>query len=126
MRPRLATLIRTRLTLAGLLALMPNAAFTAAFHNPYGMFPTNATTGDQMFAEYFRNEARILAERCLADIQTLGDWQQRRPILRQQLFEMLSLDPLPPRTDLKATVTGTVDQPGFTLEKVHFQSSPGL
>jgi poly(3-hydroxybutyrate) depolymerase len=119
--------MRKTLALAAtLLALMPGAAFAAAFHNPYGKFPTNATAGDRMFADYFRNEMHTLAERCLADVQTLEDWQRRRPQLRQQLFEMLSLDPLPPRTDLKATVTGTLDQPEFTVEKLHFQSMPGL
>jgi hypothetical protein len=45
---------------------------------------------------------------------------------RGQLFEMLGLDPLPPRTDLKATITGTLDHPEFTVEKLHFQSMPGL
>jgi len=114
------------IVVATLLALTQGDAFAAAFNNPYGKFPTNATPGDRMFAEYFRNEARTLAERCLADVQTLEDWKQRRPQLRQQLFEMLSLDPLPPRTDLKATVTGTLDQPEFTVEKLHFQSMPGL
>src|SRR5205085_3491907 len=30
------------------------------------------------------------------------------------------------RTDLKATVTGTTDGGGFVVEKLHFQSRPGL
>ncbi len=108
------------------LALIPIVGFAAAFHNPYGKLPTNATAGDRMFAEYFRNEARVLSEKCLADVRTLDDWKERRPQLRQQLVEMLGLDPLPPRTDLKATVTGTLEQPEFTVEKLHFQSMPGL
>jgi len=109
-----------------LLALLPCAAFAAAFHNPYGKFPTNATQGDRMFAEYFRNEARTLSESCLADVQTLGVWKERRLKLRQELFEMLSLDPLPPKTDLKAAITGEIEQPDFIVEKLHFQSMPGL
>ena len=79
-----------------------------------------------MFAEYFRNEARTLSESCLADVQTLGDWKERRLKLRQELFEMLSLDPLPPKTDLKAAITGKIEQPDFVVEKLHFQSMPGL
>jgi hypothetical protein len=39
---------------------------------------------------------------------------------------MLGLWPLPPRTDLKATVTGKVEAPEFTVEKLHYQSLPGL
>src|SRR5262245_54163839 len=109
-----------------LLVLIQGDAVAAAFHNPYGKLPTNATAGDRMFAEYFQNEARTIAENCLADVRTLDDWEQRRPQIRQQLFEMLSLDPLPPRTDLQATVTGKLDQPDFVVEKLHFQSMPGL
>src|SRR5436853_1167168 len=119
--------MNNRLSLTGLLiAFAASTTFGAAFHNPYGMFPTNATAADRMFAEYVRNEAHALSEKCLADIRTLDDWKQRRPELRRQLFEMLSLDPLPPKTDLKATVTGRLEQPEFTVEKLHFQSMPGL
>src|SRR5438105_10440825 len=109
-----------------LVLLFTANAFAAAFHNPYGKFPTNATPGDQIFARYFANETRSLSEYCLTNVHTLDDWKQRQPQLRQQLFEMLCLDPLPPKTDLKPAITGTLDQPEFTVEKLHFQSMPGL
>jgi len=79
-----------------------------------------------VLAEYFRQETERLAHACLADIETLADWDAQRGRLRQQLWEMLGLDPEPERTDLKATVTGQLDHPEFTVEKVHFQSRPGL
>jgi len=82
--------------------------------------------GDKMIADYFRAETARLAERTLADINTLDDWKAKRDTFRGQLFEMLSLDPLPPKTDLKAKTTGTVEHEDFTVENVHFQSSPGL
>src|SRR4030095_356548 len=41
-------------------------------------------------------------------------------------FEMLGLDPLPPRDELRATVTGTLEDEAFRVEKLHFQSLPGL
>ena len=119
--------MKTTLASSLLLAVVfAGNALAAAFHNPYGKLPANATPGDRMFADYFRVETRLLADRSLADIQTLADWNARKPELRRQLFEMLGLDPLPPKTDLKATITGTLDQPEFTVEKIHFQSSPGL
>jgi cephalosporin-C deacetylase-like acetyl esterase len=101
-------------------------ASAAAYRNPYGKMPTNATAGDRMFADYFRAETRTLQERCLADIQSLDDWNKAKGKYRAQLHEMLGLDPVPPKTDLKATITGTIDQPDFTVEKLHFQSRPGL
>src|SRR5712691_3996555 len=94
--------------------LASHSAFAAAFHNPYGKLPTNATPADRIFVDYFRAETSSLAERSLAGIATLEDWKQQQPKLRRQLFEMLGLDPLPPKTDLKATITGTLDHPAFT------------
>jgi dienelactone hydrolase len=76
--------------------------------------------------QFFRRTARRLADADLADVPTLADWQAKRPQVRQQLLEMLGLWPLPEKTDLKATVTGTVDGGDFVVEKLHFQSRPGL
>ena len=59
-------------------------------------------------------------------VPTLENWKAGREELRQQLFEMLSLSPLPPRTDLKAVTPSTVDADSFTVENLYFQSMPGL
>jgi cephalosporin-C deacetylase-like acetyl esterase len=82
--------------------------------------------GDQMIAEYFRLETQKLQAACLADVKDLADWKAQREDYRRQLLEMLGLDPLPERTDLQATVTGRAEHDEFTVEKLHFQSRPGL
>ncbi len=82
--------------------------------------------GDRMMAEYFRFETAQIRDACMADVRTLDDWNARRGEHRRQLMEMLGLDPMPPRTDLKATVTGRVEAGGIVVEKLHFQSRPGL
>src|ERR1035438_8354392 len=41
-------------------------------------------------------------------------------------MDMLGLWPIPEKTPLKATVTGQVEAHGVVVEKVHFQSKPGL
>jgi hypothetical protein len=79
-----------------------------------------------MFADYFRAETTRLAEASLAEIRTLDDWKSRRATYREQLLEMLGLSPLPERTNLKPVVTGRVEHAEFTVEKLHFQSLPGL
>ncbi len=81
---------------------------------------------DRQLAEYFRNETMKLQGRCLGDIESLDEWKARREVYRQQLLEMLGLDPFPERTPLKAAVTGTAEHEQFTVENVHFQSMPGL
>jgi dienelactone hydrolase len=86
----------------------------------------DTSRGDQMVAEYFRLETEKLKTSCLAEIKTLDDWNAKRGEYRRQLLEMLGLDPLPEKTDLKPLVTGKVEHNGFVVENVHFQSRPGL
>ena len=82
--------------------------------------------GDAALAEYFRQETAALRAACLDGIATLEDWEDRRSEYRRQLQEMLGLDPLPEKTPLEPTVTGTVEHDDFTVENLHFQSRPGL
>jgi cephalosporin-C deacetylase-like acetyl esterase len=93
--------------------------------HPSGAY-ADASEDNRMIAEYFRTETAALADKCLKDINTLEDWKAKRPIYRKQLLEMLALDPMPPKTDLKAKITGTVQHDEFTVENIHFQSMPGM
>jgi dienelactone hydrolase len=88
--------------------------------------PIDTRRGDRMIAEYFRAETAKLAEANLAEVRTREDWYARRDEYSRQLLEMLGLDPLPEKTNLKAVVTGKVEHDEFTVEKLHFQSRPGL
>lgn len=88
--------------------------------------PLGPLPGDAMLADYFQVEVGKLQSACLADINTLEDWQRRCEEYRRQLREMLGLDPLPQRTDLKVTITGNLERDDFRVEKLHFQSMPGL
>jgi cephalosporin-C deacetylase-like acetyl esterase len=88
--------------------------------------PAGTQRGDQMLADYFRAETARLTHDCLDEVKTLEDWTSRREEYRKQLLEMLGLDPLPEKTDLKPVVTGKVEHDEFTVEKLYFQSRPGL
>lgn len=76
--------------------------------------------------EFFEAEVARIEARPLAGVGSGEEWKEKRPELQRQLREMLGMDPLPPRTDLKVVVTGTLERPGFVVEKLHFQSMPGL
>jgi dienelactone hydrolase len=86
----------------------------------------DAGRGEAMLADYFAAETAKLGRACLADVHSADDWKARRGRLRQELLEMLGLDPLPERTDLKAAVTGRTERDGIVVENVHFQSRPQL
>lgn len=88
--------------------------------------PAETSRGDRMLETYFREQTRQIADACLADVKTRKDWEKRRPELRRQFLDMMGLWPLPPRTDLKPVITGRLEAEHFTVEKLHFQSSPGL
>jgi len=86
----------------------------------------DTTRGDKMLDAYFRRQTKEIADACLADVKTRGDWEKKRPELRRQFLDMMGLWPLPARTPLKPVITGTVDSELITIEKLHFQSVPGL
>jgi dienelactone hydrolase len=88
--------------------------------------PLTARAADAPLAAYFRAETAKLAARPLQGIDSAEAWKARRPELQRQLREMLGLDPLPERTDLKVKVTGIVERTDFVIEKILYQSRPGL
>jgi dienelactone hydrolase len=77
-------------------------------------------------ADYFRTETARIAAHPLLDVKSADEWKARRPEFQRRLLEMLCLDPAPERTDLHAEVRGVVERPDFVVEKLVFQSSPGL
>lgn len=103
---------------AALFAATPAIASAAA--------PARPSRGDVALAKYFQVETKQLSDACLEDVHALRDWTQRRQLLREELFEMLSLSPLPARTDLNPKITGTNEFEQFTVENLQFQSMPGL
>lgn len=82
--------------------------------------------GQKMLDAYLHRQTQRIADACLADIKTREDWERQRPELRRQFLDMMGLWPMPPRTDLKPVITGRIDADKFTVEKLQFQSLPGL
>ena len=70
--------------------------------------------------------AAAISDHCLKGIYALEDWQRQRPVARQQLLSMLALDPLPERTPLRAQIAGILERSGYRIEKLVFESVPGL
>jgi dienelactone hydrolase len=100
------------------------AFFLALVSPPSGAAPSAAA--DVSLAEYFRAETSHIAESSAVRSTSLADWQAKRETLREELQDMLGLLPFPERTDLKPVITGQLEGPGIIVEKLHFQSQPGL
>jgi hypothetical protein len=95
------------------------------FTLPLSLFADDAELKEN-FSAYFAAETQMLAERCLAEIETKEDWDAEVDTYRQQLQYMLGLDPMPERTPLQPVITGSHEREGIVVENLHFQSSPGL
>ncbi len=72
-----------------------------------------------------REDARQLSGASLAEPLSPAAWEATAVARREMWREMLGLSPLPPRTPLAATITGTLDRGDYVVEKIHFQSMPG-
>jgi cyanophycinase len=82
--------------------------------------------GDEAAERYLKAETKKLQSRFLDGATNLKEWQDRLPRLRREYLDMLGLWPLPERTPLHATVTGTLTRDAVAIDKLHFQSKPGL
>ncbi len=78
------------------------------------------------------NDARLQAPKDLngffpfAVPSTLDAWEKRATDLRQRILVANGLWPMPEKTPLNAVIHSKVERPGFTVEKVYFESVPGL
>ena len=57
---------------------------------------------------------------------TLEEWKKRKANLTLRLQVATGLYPMPTKTPLNAVIHGKITRPGFTVEKVYFESVPGF
>jgi hypothetical protein len=57
---------------------------------------------------------------------TVAEWESRREYVVRQLQVACGLWPMPERPPIEAVVHGRVERDGYTVDRVYFESSPGL
>src|SRR6266513_4054157 len=92
----------------------------------YLLAQESAAQRHEMATNQLKGIAAEMSLKCLSDLRSLDDWKKHLPELRRQLLEMLGLDPLPARTPLKAQITGRLEREAYRIERIIFQSLPGL
>jgi cephalosporin-C deacetylase-like acetyl esterase len=60
----------------------------------------------------------------IQELKTEADWKKRQAEVHEKLLRVLG--PFPEKTDLNAKVIEVLEQPGYTIEKVLFESIPGF
>ena len=82
--------------------------------------------GNAMLAKYFEREVAAIEHQPMLVPASAEEWEKIRVADRAELAGMLGLSPMPERTPLNAVKTGETAGDGFVVEKLHFQSRPGL
>ncbi|RPJ31973.1 MAG: hypothetical protein EHM35_11930, partial [Planctomycetaceae bacterium] len=88
--------------------------------------PDREQPGDEMIQQYLKQEAERIHEQFAQDIESREKWEKLRPAYKQEYLYMLGLWPMPEKTPLQATVTGTLEGDGYIVDMVHYQSMPRL
>lgn len=105
--------------------LITSLGCSAARCQEYGP-PDRGQPGDEMIQRYLARQTEKIHGRFLEGVESLEDWQALRPRYKQEYFHMLGLWPMPRKSPLKATVTGTLEGDGYVAEMLHYQSRPRL
>ena len=70
-----------------------------------------------------------ITDNTLSGIPSLPDWESQRDQRYDEFIEMMSLQDMPiraERPDLNIRITGTIQKEGYRIEKLYYESLPGL
>jgi dienelactone hydrolase len=88
--------------------------------------PDSGAPGDRMIQNYLRMGTERIAATFADDVKSLESWQSNRARYLDEYYYMLGLSPLPEKTSLNATITGTHQGDGYVVDMIHYQSRPKL
>ena len=74
--------------------------------------------GAKIATKFVRDQVIQLSKRPTAP--SLPAFEKLRTERKKELMRTLGLDPMPPKTPLNARITGTIQRPGYRIEKVVF------
>jgi cephalosporin-C deacetylase-like acetyl esterase len=74
--------------------------------------------------EYLNHRARVITDAAGAEVSSSATWEKVRAQRLEEMRDMLGLLPWPARTPLNVRITGTLDRPEYTIEKIVFESMP--
>lgn len=79
--------------------------------------------------QYLISTANEITGNSLTEFNTADDWEKDRPARLDQFIEMISLSGKPldeQRPAPKVTITGTIQQQGYRIVKLYYESMPDL
>jgi len=91
--------------------------------------PAPETDPPNHIRSYLSEVAAEITDNALSDIVSFSDWEKKRPQRYAEFLEMMSLQDMPmdvARPELNIQITGTIQQDGYRIEKLYYESLPGL
>ncbi|HEV3345162.1 MAG TPA: prolyl oligopeptidase family serine peptidase [Pirellulales bacterium] len=119
-------LVRCRLPLLPAILVIGSHVCVAPAHAQALGQPERGEPGDEMMQAYLAREAAKISARFAADVSSKSEWEAKRPAYIEQYFYMLGLSPRSEKTPPAATVTSSLTGDGYIVDKLHYQSLPGL
>ena len=92
---------------------------------PYGE-PDQGQPGDTMIQAYLAKQADRIHDTFLDGVESKEDWLAKKPAWQEEFHHMLGFPPMPEKTPLEVTITGTLERDGYAVDLLHYQSRPGL
>ena len=92
-------------------------AFTLSFSGSTGTAQTNSSKA---------NPVDLNTPRSFPAIDSAQQWENRANEIRQQVLVSCGLWPLPEKKPIAAQVFGRIERDGYSIEKVYFETWPGL
>jgi len=88
--------------------------------------PDRDQPGDEMIQKYLEHKTEKIFGQFLEHIESVEDWKKLRSKYKEEYFYMMGLWPMPQKTPLKATITGTLQGDDYVVDMLHYQSQPRL
>jgi dienelactone hydrolase len=79
--------------------------------------------------DYLVRSAQEITGESLAGIQSKADWERMKPARYSEFIEMLGMQDMQldgKRSDLNVRITGKIQRDGYHIEKLYYESLPGL
>jgi len=79
--------------------------------------------------DYLVKVAKDITDNSGTDIISAEEWERMRPERHAEFIEMISMQDMPlggERSPLNVRITGTIQRDGYRIEKLYYESLPGL
>ncbi len=99
-----------------------------SFHSCKCKPPAPQPVQQNNIRSYLSGVAAEITDNTLSDINTIEDWENARARRYNEFIEMMGLQDYmyKERTDLNVKITGVIHKKGYRIEKLYYESLPGL